>query len=250
MATTLAQLVTRARSHINEQTPGAGTPFWTDAELVELGNRGIKDLWRRINDLYQDYFVTLDITNMSLPASSNTISGVPTDLFRVVSIEPRVLGQLSTNPGLIFKNKAYNSPEFVQARARGALSPDNTTIYYCLMNAGAPVGAPTIYCAPQVSGAVNLRVLYNQTLADQASDGSGTNPVPGESDNAIIAWMVAYALGKENASGVTVPDPGWLAVYATEKTNLITSLTPRSTQEPSVVEGMFEDYDGWGNGGY
>ncbi len=41
-----------------------------------------------------------------------------------------------------------------------------------------------------------------------------------------------------------VPDPGWLAVYATEKQGLLVALTPRQEQEEETVVGMFEDMSG------
>lgn len=233
MATLISSLVSQSRLHLVETS----AVYWTDAELVSIINNGIKDLWRRINDLYQDYFVTVDATNMSLAANSSTITGVPTDVFRVVSIEPRVLGQSSPNPGLIFKPRKYTHPDFVQARACPAIDPSGAIIFYTVMNPGAPVGAPTIRLAPQVTAAVNLTVVYNHVLA--AVTTADNNPIPGESDNALIAWCVAYARAKERDD--RAPDPEWIAVYGTEKTNLTVQLTPRQVQEPEVVEGFFEE---------
>lgn len=240
MATLMSAILTSARRHMTETTAA----FWSDAELLDLGNKGIKDLWRRINDLYKHYFITIDSTNVTLAASTSTLTGVPTDVFRVVSIEPRVVGQSNPNPGLIFKPKDYNDPEFVAARARGPVEPNNTIIFYDVMNAGAPVGAPTIIIAPQVSSAVNLKLVYNQVLA--AVVAADNNPIPGESDNALVAWIVAYARAKERDD--RAPDPEWLAIYGTEKNNLTTQLTPRQIQESSVAQGMFGEEDDWGYG--
>lgn len=240
MATLMSAIVTRARRHLNETT----AVFWSDQELIDLGNLGIKDLWRKICDLYQHHFFTLDATNVSLTASSSALTGVPSDVYRVVSIEPRVLGNSNPNQGLVFKPADWNDPRFVAARAIGPINPNNAIIYYTLITAGAPVAAPTIRVAPQVSSAVNLTLAYNQTLAAVAS---GDNiPIPGEADNAIIAWIVAYARAKEKDD--RSPDPEWLAVYATEKAGLMQQLTPRQIQEPQYAEGMFGETDDWGWG--
>lgn len=239
MATLISDIITQVRRPLNEPT----ARYWSDAELIEIANRGIKDLWRRINDLYMDYFVTVDATNVTLAANSSTLTGVPSDVFRIVSIEPRVLGSSSSNPGLIFKPRSYQDPQMVQARAASAREPKNNVIFYTVQNAGAPVGAPTIRIAPQVSSAVNLTLVYNQVLA--AVVAGSNNPIPGESDNALIAWIVAYALAKQRDDGA--PDPEWLAIYGTEKTNLVQQLTPRQIQEPQVADSFLfgESWTEW-----
>ena len=52
-----------------------------------------------------------------------------------------------------------------------------------------------------------------------------------------MAWTVAFARAKERED--RSPDPAWLAIYATEKQNILTRLTPRQTQEPEIVGDMF-----------
>lgn len=238
MATLLSALETQTRRHLQEPT----ARFWSSAELIDIAILGCHDLWRAINDLFKAYFITIDITNVSLAASSNTLTGVPADLFRVVSIEPRVLGENNPNAGLIFKPREYTHPDFVRARAYGAVEPKNNIIFYEVMSAGAPVAAPTIRVAPQVSSAVDLTLVYNHVLGTLTAESA--NPIPGQSDNALIAWMVAYARAKARED--QAPDPEWIAVYGTEKQNLLRQLTPRSIQEPETVVGMFEgdDYAG------
>lgn len=242
MATTMQSLVDQARLTLLESTAS----FWTDAELLALGNKAAKDLWKSIIDLFHDHFVTIDVTNMSLAASTSTITGVPTDLFRIVMIQPRTLGSSSSNPALIFKPRTLAHPDFVQANALRAVTPRDTVLYYAVVNAGAPVAAPAIRIAPQVTAAVLLEVQYIPVLADVVI--GGNNPIPGESDKAVIEYIIAFARAKERED--RAPDPEHLSIYATEKRNLLTVLTPRSDQEPDMVHGMFEpdaalSYDGW-----
>jgi hypothetical protein len=235
MATTLGTLRTSVRAQLTETS----ALFWTDAELLDFLIAGARDLWRKINDLYQHHFITVDITNVSLAASTSTLTGVPADVYRVVSLEPRTLGASSTTRGLIFTPKNWNDPAFRQARAASAITPENQEIFYTLFTAGAPVAAPTIRVAPQVTTAVDLTLVYNHTLATLTA--SSDNPIPGEADNALIAWALAYARAKEMEN--RSPDPEWLAIYGTEKTNLVQQLTPRQIQEPEIVQGMFENWD-------
>lgn len=222
-------------------TTGLNSPFWSSEELIDIANKGIKDLWGALIDLHQEHYQTMDITNVSLSADTDTLSGVPTDVFRVLMIEPTDLSPQGAYRGLEFVPRDYNHPDFISARTMGSVSYSYNVIYYTVSQAGAPVGAPTIRIAPKLSGAVpagGIRLVYIPTVADVAS--SGNNPVPGESDNAVIAWIIAYAKAKQREDGA--PDPGWLAIYATEKQNIITRSTPRQEQEPEYVEPMFGGY--------
>jgi hypothetical protein len=232
MATTIQTLIDQARRHLHEAT----ARFWSDAELVTHANKGIKDLWRAINDNYQDYFLTIDVTNVSLAANSASVAGLPADVGVVRGIEPRVR---TSYPNLTFFAKDYMHPDFANARAQAAFDPgQGGTIYWRLMGAGGPVAAPTIQIAPQVSAAVPLRLIYVPTLAELAL--AGNSPIPGESDQALIAWIVAYARAKERPD--LTPDPSWLEVYSTEKKSILVSLTPRQTEDDEIAEALFEGY--------
>lgn len=233
MATLLSSLESQARIHLKETTAS----FWTSAELVDLFNRGIKDMWGAITDLYEDHYITVDETNVSLAASGTSLTGVPTDVHRVTLIEPRDTTSSGTYRDVLFRPKEYNSHEMINARAMSAQDPVNGIfVYYAVNAAGAPVGAPTIRTAPLLSAAVPLRFVYVPTIPDKVA--ADANPIPGESDMALIAWAVAYGRVKERED--RSPDPNWLAVYATEKGNILTRLTPRQTQEPEVVGGFFD----------
>ena len=235
MATLLSALETQARRHLIETTAS----FWSSDELIAILNLGIKDLWGAIVDLHQDHFVTIDESNVYLAANSSTLTGVPTGVFRVLLLEPRDTTSSGATPFVKFTPRPLQSDAFRNARQLSAQDPTNgLEIFYSVNQAGAPVAAPTITVAPQVSSQVLTRFIYIPVQADLTS--SGTNPIPGESDQALIAWCVAYARAKERED--RMPDPGWIQVYGTEKGNILTRLTPRQEQEPTVVEGVF---DGW-----
>lgn len=235
MATLLSAIETQVRRHLIEPTAG----YWSSAELIDICNHGIKDLWGAIIDLHQEHWFATDATNVSLAADTTTISGVPTDVFRVTLIEPRDVSSSASGRETNFIPRDYNSHEFCTARSLAASEPGNgQIIYYAVTQAGAPVGAPTIYVAPQLSSALNLR--FNYIPVQAAVTSAGNNPIPGESDNALVAWTVAYARAKERED--RSPDPNWLSIYATEKQNLLVRLTPRQEQEPEFVTGMFEEF--------
>lgn len=237
MASTIASVIALARQTLGEPAE-ITNGYWTDDELAAWGDKGAKDLWRAINDLQnQDYFLTVDTTNVATVASTEAIGGVPADVGIVRGLEP---ADMDAYPYLFFEQQPYNSTKFQRARRRGTVSPGNPggMIHYAMTGAGAPVGAPTIRIAPLLDAAVRLRLSYAPTLTTVTK--AGTNPIPGESDNALAAWIVAYALGKEGEDG-RIPDPSWLKIYATEKQNILTSLTPRADEDDTVAEAFFED---------
>lgn len=235
MATLLSSLETQARRYLLETTAS----HWSSAEIVDIINKGIKDLWRAILDLHQEHFLTNDITSVTIAANTGSLSSVPTDVFRIHLIEPVDTSTAGAYRRLIFVPRDYNSPDFIAARTLGSVDgSQDQIIFYCVTQAGAPVGAPTILIAPTLSGAVaagQIRLVYVPILAAKAA--GDDNPIPGESDDALIAWTVSHALAKDRED--RAPDPNWLAKYATEKQNILVSLTPRQTQEPDVVEPLF-----------
>lgn len=238
-ATLISSLISQARVHLKE----ASASYWTDAELLSLGQKSVNDLWGAVIDLHQEHYITVDVTNVTQATDATSLSGVPTDVFRVLLIEPRDTTSVGTHRNTLYIPKDYNSPEFIAARAAGSQDPLNgltngLTIYYAVTQAGSPIGAPTILVAPPVTTTLDLRFVYIPGPASASLLTSSSNPIPGESDQAIIAWIVAFARAKERED--RSPDPNWLMIYQTEKQNLLTRLTPRQEQEPEVVDGMFD----------
>jgi hypothetical protein len=235
MATLISAIVTNARVHLIETTAS----FWTDAELAQHAVFAIQDLWKAVIDNFQDYFLTIDETNVSYAANGGALTGVPADCFRVKSIEPRTL----TDPThvMLFRPLDFTHPAFIQARASAARDPGGTIFFYDILSTGSPTGTPTIRVAPPTNSAILLRLVYVPTLG--ALTAASTNPIPGHSDNAVMAWTIAYARAKERED--RSPDPEWLSLYSTEKQAILTAITPRQEDEPEFVESLFEPYWDW-----
>jgi hypothetical protein len=237
MATLISSVLANARVDLLESSAS----FWTDAELLQHFKEGVADLWRSIILLDEAHFQTTDITNVSLAANSETLTGVPTDCFKVVLIEPRDLSSTSSSALVMFWPRKGNSAAARNARQLSAQDPTGgLDIYYEVEGKGSPVAAPVIRVTPQVSSAVNLRFVYIANPAQGALTASDNNPIPGESDKALRAWVVAHARAKERED--RSPDPNFLAIYKTEKDSILTTLEPRQDQEPIVVEDFFGGY--------
>ena len=103
---------------------------------------------------------------------------------------------------------------------------------------GYPVGTPTVQVAPKISSALNLRFVYVPGIPVKVI--GDDNPIPGQSDKALHAYCMAFALAKEQED--KMPHPGWLQVYKTEKDSMLQRLTPRQTQDVLIVEDLFGAY--------
>lgn len=236
MATLLSSIETQSRRHLSEATAS----FWSSAEIIDIINQGLRDLWRSVADLKQEHHLTNDTTSVTMPASTSILSGVPGDVHKVYLIEPLDTSTDSDNKGLVFKPLDYNHRHFQSARTLSAIDPSNDVIFYAPTGAGGPTGASStvIYVAPQVTSAVTLRFVYVPTLVARVA--TDIVPIAGEADNALIAWTVAFARAKERED--RSPDPGWLAIYATEKQSLLQSLGMRQYHEPMYVDALFEEH--------
>src|SRR5262245_56084625 len=213
---------------------GAISPdqFWTDDELLAHTIAGCKDLWRALVDLHQDHFVRIN-TDVVLPAAADALVGVPPDLFRILFLHPRDALADGTSRLIRFHRASLTSTDFISAMTRSSIDVSSGgVIYYALVNAGSPVMTPEIHNAPRVGTAVACRLVYVPTLPGTLTVES-FNPIPGESDHALMAWTAAYALGKQNPDGTFAPDPIWLQVYATEKESIKIVTEPRDSSSPS-----------------
>lgn len=232
---TLNTIIYRARKTLIEDTPS----FWTDAELLEHAINAAKDLWKAAIDVYQDHFLRINATSVSIVANQSTLSGVPADCFRIKSIEPRVPASF---PNLFFRPRDWGHPTFVAARSLDGQDPTGNLFLYDLVGPGPPIAAPDIWIAPKSSSNVDLTVAYIASVSDALTTASA-NPIPGETDMAVQAWIIAHARAKERED--RSPDPEWLAIYGTEKANLLVAITPRQEDEPDVTEDLFgEAFEG------
>ena len=237
MATTLAQIEATVRLKLVEPKP----KFWSSPELQGIIIDGIKDLWRDTADLKQEHYLKFaDPGTVTLAASTNRLAGLPDDIHKIYSIEALYVGSGEANQGLVFQAKDRNHKDFQLARSSANIEPTNATIYYAITGPGGPVGPPIIYVAPKVTSAVVLEFGYVPTFNSLELTPDSIVPVPGEADNAIVAWTVAYARAKERED--RTPDPGWLSIYGTEKQHILQSLGLRQYQDLEFADAIFQEW--------
>lgn len=229
MPTTIQTIITRARRALNETT----ARFWSDTELLDLAQMGIEDLWKAVKATNKKHLLTSTTSTIS---ASTAYFYAPDNIADIYGLE---VALPDTNVNLHFKKADYFSADFQQARFASANEARECVVLYDIFGPGgnASSGGTTIQIAPKLSTAVPVTLYYVPTPSSAST--SSNNPIPGASDNALIAWVIAFARARERED--RAPDSEWLAVYNTEKQNLLTSvLDPRDKLEEVYVEGMFE----------
>lgn len=235
MSTQLQTIITMSRDRLNE--PAARARFWSDAELLRYMNRGIRRLWRRLKATNNNFFHQISVS-VTQDVNATQLTGVPTNCTQVHGLEPV---DLATFNALRYEKRDYNHRYFQAARAAdNSVDPLNgSTIYYDITQQGAPVAAPVILVSPKLSTQVTLRLTFTPTIGAEliATD---PNPIPGESDDALMHYTVAYAKGRQQSS--QLPDAQELAMFKELADEICGSETPRDDSEPEVTESMFEDW--------
>lgn len=245
MRSTLTDLIQQARDIMLAPETATATikadRYWTNAELLAHAVACCKSVWRKVIDLHEEHFMEIDDSGgVTMPANGTKLAGVPSDTFRVILIEPLDITSSGESRGLKFKPRKFKSPEFTAARGAEALDPSSDgTIYYALSHQGAPVRAPIIYVAPTLTSTLQLRFARVPVLQDLSA--KSPNPIPGESDLCIVAWIVAYAKAKERED--QSPDPNWLAIHTNERDSLLVTSSERQEQAAIVLKGVFDDED-------
>lgn len=234
MPSTMQEVQDLVRERLVEPTP----LFWSADEIHKILVAGCKDLWRDIADLKQEHFLRVNQTDVYLRSGDSQLSGLPGDVHKVYLIEPRDPSNESTVgfSSVTFTPRDWNHDDFRAARTSGTSYPPYGEFFYATFGAGGPVDSLVVKVAPSSSSDVPLTFAYVPTLGPLYKE--SLVPIPGEADNALVAWGVAYARAKEVDS--RAPDAEWLSIYGTEKQHLLQSLGLRQYQEPTITDGTFQ----------
>jgi hypothetical protein len=239
---TCQSIIDNARVHLNDPNK----TFWSDAELLVHLNAGAKDCWRHVQNLLQDYFFQIiedGTVTQDVNATTLTIATSPTPkIYKIQGIEPVTQANY---PALNYFPRKYMHPDMVRARTADAVDPGSCgPAYYAIAGRGNDA-LPTIYVAPKFTAQVPIRLVFTPGIGTLLI--GDANPIPGESDQALENFIVAYAKPKETdedgaGQNPGTPDAGWLAMYKAERDSMCVSLDPRQEDQPDVAEGVHENF--------
>lgn len=182
---TLTQLITQVRANIDEDT----ARFWTDAQITQWLNDGLRDLGRRTE--------TIQSYNTSLSAVAGTAKyNLPADVIRIHRVEFVPTGQTTVYP-----LQAATYEEMDSIWGINQQSQSSYPMYYVLW--GYPGGAATlqIQLFPIPSQAGQIRLYYYRQPAALVS-GSDVPELPGGWEDLLVHYAEYRAKRKAK-------DPTW-----------------------------------------
>lgn len=240
--TTIQDLVTQVRSDLDESVAAV----WTDSDLSQWLNAGIYRTLTKLKSIRREDWLTkrlastdgaLTINGSSYTASSmklvadTTIYTLPPDLVEIRLWQP--LTQADRDSGIVMIARDFSDVEFQQA-IRLSSASSTARYFYDLMGVNQLVVAPT----PAVSIETELYyVRFNGTLA------------LGDTIDILPAW--AYEPVKSYCryralSAINHPDAAMaLSQFKDDAADTRSFASPRESQDPQIVEGIFDEDDQW-----
>jgi hypothetical protein len=238
------QLLASARGDLHEYAQNV----FHDTDLIVWLNDGLQAVVAESHGMMEDWLTRRmrstdaveTIQDESYDPASLTITGstdlytLPPNVLQIRSIEP--LTDSDRQSGLTFLPRTATHPEFL--RAARLLSQDEETIYFYAL-----LGPRTLRLAPLPVSTVDLDIeMWYVALPERFVHGGTVTTVPIQAMKAIKAYAVWAAMSSINSPDATSK----YSIYQAMIRELNSLSSTRQTNDPTFVEGAFdeEDYSG------
>lgn len=209
MSTTLTTALSRVRDHLNEATARE----WSDAQLTQFINEGVRDVARRAEVLQTK-------ADVSVTAGTQEYT-IPTDALRVTRCEYTPTGSSSIYP---LEYRDFNAADQIWWTSRA--TSRGTPVLYTLFGY-PPSIKTTLYPTPSQDGKLSV---YYYKLPALISTGSETLGVPEGWEDLVVYYAEYMALRRD-------ADPRWQEAFQLYEAKLqdMMILTRRWTDQAGVV---------------
>lgn len=234
----VSALLTQIRGDIQEYTPNV----WRDADLLTWINAGVQKVFIALHGVREDWF-TQRIKSTDSPITIHGVSYDPAGLRLTPNqehyllppncIEIRTLEPLSPSDkltGIQFQPHDFSSLEFIR-RIRTPISSPNVFFYDV-------IGVNTLKIVPTPTSTVDVE-LYYVAFPDFYGLADTIQILPVSATEAIKSY-VHYRAYKSIAHPDTNSE---FARFKEELADLKDISSPRQTQDPVIVEGVFDEDD-------
>lgn len=230
MAQTLATVRSKVRGHIDEPTAS----YWTDTELNGYIDDRQWDLWRKVQAIRKDYWLSptgFVLTLVVGQSNYTTTDGVPADIWRISTIRTTQAGFQD----VIWTLGNPTSREWVDGLRTDVPIVNPYQIMYALRNLS------TIAISPLPQSVLTAQVDYIQQPTVMTAD-TDTFLLPDPFIQYVQYMAAADALGK----GPVGDSVSWQQKGAEAWKSIMETLdTPRVDQGPDLVMGFGENGGNW-----
>lgn len=212
---------TLVRDNIDEPSSN----YWTDAEL----NRRIADrqreLWTKVYQLKDSYFLSATPATITLAAGTFAYT-LPSDFFRALAIRTTTSG-LQT---ITWRRVDPSSPEFLDGLRSDLTVINPVEFMYAI------VGNNTLWVSPIPQSVLAARMDYIARTVAVSAD-TDTFQLPDE----FLSWIQYMVTADALAKGPVGDKEYWLARAEAAWQEIMLALdTGRDDQTPDLVRGMYE----------
>jgi hypothetical protein len=242
---TLTQMLTAVRTSLDETVAA----YWTDANLMSVLTRAAHAVGTEIRKLRADYWLrpmaSTDISETIYgetyaPSSLAIVAGtttytLPPDLLELKMVECITSGYETVT----FVHKDLAHPSFRSVRAAATSSQSPSVIYFDL------TGERSLILTPPSDTALNIRIWYVSSVVIVAtSTGASLLDFATSTDQLIMPWPGYMAVEEVATMRAQLRDhdpmaSAW-ASMADQSVNRLFGAHGRVTQDPVVVQGLFE----------
>ena len=246
---TVSHLLSRVRERLDEALDPE-TNFWTDHELTEYTNEGLREVHQTMREAHESWFVrtlrsdaglvgiagrTYDTERLAFQTGRNEIP-LPPDFAELRLLETIPTSDDSVD-SLNFENRPVEHPDFrVNAMAE---SNQNSRVYYYALEHRTDGWWLIFSPIPTLETARVLVIKYIQAPPEvtKAMTFEDTGFEPFMLD-AVIAYTVMRAREKEgDTDGIALAGNDW----ERKRTFALRAAGPKQTRDPEVVIGFLED---------
>ena len=235
---TIAELLANLRSALDEPLPST----WKDPDLIQWLNDGIQDISEALRSVREDWMLArMKSTDSSLtiggatfsPTSLTLQSGVdtytlPADCLEIKSLEP--LTQADKDAGIRFLPRDMTNLQMSEVYR---LAPTDIKSYFYDI-----YGLTTLRVVPTPQATVSVEIFYHRAPYPYALNDT-VSLVPFWCNNAVVQYAVWRAHDAINHQDTLVKKASYDDAYK----GVQSMAAPRNSQDPKVVEGIFDEED-------
>lgn len=250
-----SELITRARNRLNEELD-TGTNLWSDTELLEYLNEGVREVWQTVRESHENWFIrsirsdagasipirgrAYDPTLLQLQSGRDEII-LPPDFFELRLFEAVPQQTDATIRRAVFLKADLSAPAF-RDRVLDTTN-ESTQIYFYDIEQRSSGPVMVFAGIPVLDQSIDVIIKYVADAPEmQTGDSFEDTGFTKQMVDAVLSFMVYKAREKEQ--GDVTPEQA-LKMAAGEwerkRTVSLRGAGPRQTRDPEVVQGYLED---------
>lgn len=255
---TVSAFLTRVRKRLDEELD-EDTNFWSDTELLEYANEGVREVWQTVREAHENWFLrTLrsDLGNVPIRGEAYDTSllamqserdevPLPGDFFELRLLES--IPNADTNfRRASFVQTDLSDPMFrsrILETSDTSLSTANDSMFFYDIEQRASGPYLVFATVPRLDDSIGVILKYVQDAVELTADGTFEDSAfTRQMVDAVISYTVYKAREKEGNQGpLSIAGAEW----ERKRTVALRVAGPRQTRDPVITQGVWDNEYDW-----